>query len=159
MASRRLKASAQVAAPRCLELGRVEATIEEQKLADFDRKLTALGLASPRTDQLSFIFHTGDNLRVYLFESGPWDFLRQEVMQARCHVFIAKLGGNDPDKIAEFAALSGAELVIPCYHDHRGREFQLVLEEAMEARLGQLSRPHWRTLSTCWPSSGAVFGL
>lgn len=112
---------------------------QEAEVAEFDRKLLALGLASPRTDQLIFVFQSSDNIRVCLFESGPYGWLRQDIARASCNVFIAKLGGNDPAKMADIAALSGAEVVIPCYHDHRGAQFQLKLEDAMAESLARQS--------------------
>ena len=105
---------------------------------EFNKKLMAAGV-SPWRERLNFIFQTSDNLRIYLFESGPYDFLRYEVEQAHANVLIVQLGGNDPEKIAEFAAISGAEVVIPSRHDMRGPEVEHLLTDVMGKRLAELS--------------------
>ena len=71
---------------------------------------------------MNFVFQTGDNLRIYIYSAGPYDFLRQEVIQAHSNVFFVQLGIVDPEKAAEVAALSGAEIIIPTHHDRLGVE-------------------------------------
>ena len=80
------------------------------------KKMMAAGITHT-SQHLNFLFHMGDNLRIYYYDSGDYDFLKSELIKAHPNVLIIQLGGNDPKKIAEFAALSGAEVVIPSHHD------------------------------------------
>ena len=69
---------------------------------------------SHRGEHLNFVFQTSDNMRIYLYQSGTYDFLRHEIIEAHPNIFIAQCHpGNDAAELAEFAALSGAEIVIP----------------------------------------------
>ena len=110
-------------------------------LIQMRQNLEAAGVAGG--EQLNFVFQIGDNLRIYLFSAAPHEFLRHEVMEAHPHVFIAQLGGNDPEKMAEIAALSGAEVVIPSDHDMRGPDIQHKLAEAMGKPLAALSTAYF----------------
>lgn len=112
---------------------------EEAEVEEFENKLKAVGLNPPRHEQLNFVFQGSDNIRVYLFGSGPFEFLKDEVRQAHCHVFLPELGGNDPIGMAEFSALSGASVIIPSHHDMRGHEMQLRLAGVMAKRFRELS--------------------
>ncbi len=71
-------------------------------------------------EQLTFVLAMPGNLRLIVFGSGPYDSLRDEVASAGANVYLGQLGGVDPALAAEFAALSGAELVIPTHHDGTG---------------------------------------
>ena len=71
-------------------------------------------------EQLNFVFQTSENLRIYVYSSGIYEHLRQEVVDAHCNVFLPQLGGIGPRQVAEVSALSGAEIVIPTHHDGGG---------------------------------------
>ena len=89
--------------------------------------------------QLNFLFHTRDNLRTYLYRSGTYEYLRRELERAHPNILLCQLLGNDPVKLAEFAALSGAEVIIPSHHDVRGRKVEQGLLETMSKRLAELA--------------------
>ena len=91
-----------------------------QRLAEMRGRMQAVGLEAG--EQLTFVFRAGDNLRICLYSSGAYDFLRQEVVDARANVFLAQLGGMMPARAAELAALSGADVIIPTHHDGTGEE-------------------------------------
>ncbi len=90
-------------------------------------------------EQLTFVFGMPGNLRVCVYSSGPYDSLRDEVVGAAANVFLMQLGGVDPQQAAEFAALSGAELVIPTHHDDAGEKNTRALTEAMARHLAAKS--------------------
>jgi len=92
-------------------------TPEEQEQQKKQEK--AMGF-SHRGEHLNFVFQTSDNLRIYLYCSGTFDFLRHEITEAHPNVFIAQCHpGNDAVELAECAALSGSEIVIPYGHQLR----------------------------------------
>ena len=73
---------------------------------------------------------------MYILWGGAYDFVRHEVIQAHPHVFIAELGrGNNPERLAEFAALSGAEIVIPFNYEAYGEKKAPKMVEAMAKHL------------------------
>ena len=110
-------------------------------LIQMRQNLEAAGVAGG--EQLNFVFQIGDNLRIYLFSAAPHEFLRHEVMEAHPHVFIAQLGGNDPEKMAEIAALSGAEVVIPSHYEHGEAEKARKQAQAMAKHLAARSTAHF----------------
>jgi len=91
-------------------------------------------------EQLNFVFQTDGNLRICVFSSGPFEHLREGVVEARASVFVGQLGGVDPEKAAEFAALSGAGVVIPSHHDSGGRWASRSMANKMEKHLSTRSR-------------------
>jgi len=106
------------------------------EFVEYTRKLNAAGLGLHFGENLNFVFQTNDNLRIYIFWAGAYDFLRQEIIQAHPHVFVAELGrGNDPERLAEFAALSGAEIVIPFNYENYGENKAPKMVEAMAKHL------------------------
>ncbi|MEE8353670.1 MAG: MBL fold metallo-hydrolase [Dehalococcoidales bacterium] len=90
-------------------------------------------------EQLTFVFVMPGNLRVLVFSSGPYDSLRDEVTAAGANVYLGQLGGVDPALAAEFAALSGAELVIPTHHDGTGEKNSRSLAAEMAKQLAARS--------------------
>ncbi|MBI2848057.1 MAG: hypothetical protein HYX83_02675 [Chloroflexi bacterium] len=62
---------------------------------------------------LNYLFQSTDNLRIYYYFGGTYDFMRRELEAAHPNILIIQLYGNIPEKVAEFAAESGAEVVIP----------------------------------------------
>jgi L-ascorbate metabolism protein UlaG (beta-lactamase superfamily) len=86
-------------------------------------------------EQLTFVFQTAGNLRTCVYSSDAYDFLRQEVVDARANVFMAQLGGVSPAKAAEMAALSGAEIVVPMHHDGNGADLMRRSSASMARRL------------------------
>lgn len=111
------------------------------KALEMSGKLQAAGIGGG--EQLNFVFQTSDNLRIYIYSSGPHEFLRHEVMQARPNVIFAQLGGIDPEQAAEFAALSGAEIIIPTHHDGDGVEEAHNLAREMAGYLQESSQAHF----------------
>ena len=69
---------------------------------------------------MNFVFQTRDNLRFYIYSSGIYEYLRQEVIEAHPNVLFVQLGGLNPEKVADIATLSGAEVIIPTHHDGGG---------------------------------------
>ena len=71
-------------------------------------------------EMINYVFQTGDNLRILMFGGIASEYQRHEI--SRLHPNIAILQTGNPALIAEFAVLSGAELVIPYHHDFRMEE-------------------------------------
>jgi len=94
-------------------------------------------------EQLNFVFQTSDNLRIYIYSAGPYEFLRQEVIQAHPNVFFIQLGGVDLEKAAEVAALSGAEIIVPTHHDGDGVEEAHIMAQEMAKHLAARSKAHF----------------
>jgi len=92
------------------------------------KHLKEVGLCSLRGGLLNYVFQTSDNLRIYHYVANHIDFLRDEIVKARPNIFIAPMGGN-PEKLAEFAALSGAEVIILSTHTVRGAEVKRLLTQ------------------------------
>ena len=107
------------------------------KLKEMIARIRDAGLEAG--EQLNFIFQTGHNLRMCVFSSGPFEHLRQEVIKSRPDVYIGQLGGVDAEEAAEFAALSGADLVIPYHHDSGGRWASRSMAQKMEKHLATRS--------------------
>ncbi len=94
-------------------------------------------------EQVSYVFQTPDNLRLYVHGAGPYDYLRSIIKESRSHVFFAQLGGVRSEVAAEIAALSGAPIVVPVHHDMDGPEVMHKRALSMAHHLAALS-PHAR---------------
>ncbi|MBI2848126.1 MAG: MBL fold metallo-hydrolase [Chloroflexi bacterium] len=117
--------------------------IDKLKAAGIEGQYSGSGGIVHSDEQLDYVLHTSDNLRIYLFFGGPHQFSHQEIRQSRANVIIAHLGGNDPLKMAEVAALSGAEVVIPCCHDLRGNDMARKLVEVMSGALAVRAKSYF----------------
>lgn len=111
---------------------------QSPELHEMMDRVQAVGLEGG--EQLTFVFQSTDNLRLCFYSSDAYDFLRQEVVDARANVFFGQLGGVDPEKAAEVAALSGAEIVIPTHHDGQGAETMRRSAQEMARHLATKSR-------------------
>ena len=90
-------------------------------------------------EQLSFVFETTDNLRLYVHGAGPYDYLRDTIRNGRADVFFSQLGGVRSETAAEIAALSGAQIVVPVHHDMDGAEVAHKRAKSMAEHLSKLS--------------------
>ncbi len=90
-------------------------------------------------EQLSFVFQTHDNLRLYVHGAGPYDYLRQVIRDAHPHVMFVQLGGVRSEVAAELAALSGAEVIVPVHHDMDGIEVAHKRAQSLAASAAKLS--------------------
>ena len=93
-------------------------------------------------EQLNFVFQTSDNLRIYIYSAGPYQFLHKEVIEACPNVFFVQLGGLALGEVAEVATLSGAEIVIPTHHDGDGEEEAHNRAREMAKHLAARSKAH-----------------
>ena len=91
-------------------------------------------------EQLSYVFETTDNLRLYIHGAGPYDYLRRVIAESRPHVFFSQLGGVKSETAAEIAALSGAEVIVPVHHDMDGIEVAHKRAQSMALHLSKLSK-------------------
>jgi L-ascorbate metabolism protein UlaG (beta-lactamase superfamily) len=91
-------------------------------------------------EQLSYVFETRDNLRLYVHGAGPYDYLRQVIRDSHPHVFFSQLGGVKSETAAEIAALSGAEIVVPIHHDMDGIEVAHKRAQSMAAQMALVSK-------------------
>jgi L-ascorbate metabolism protein UlaG (beta-lactamase superfamily) len=66
-------------------------------------------------EMINFLFQASDNLRVLMFGGVTSENQKYEI--AKTHPNVAFFQTGSPEVIADFAALSGAELVIPYHHD------------------------------------------
>jgi L-ascorbate metabolism protein UlaG (beta-lactamase superfamily) len=66
-------------------------------------------------EMVNYVFQTGDNLRILMYGGITADYLVHEIVQS--HPNIALFQSLDPAYVAEFAALCGAEVIIPYHHD------------------------------------------
>ena len=107
------------------------------KLLEMRERIRAVCLSGG--EQLTFVFQTGDNLRIGIYSSGPYQHLRDEVKAIHPNILCVQLGGNHPEKAAEIAALSGAEIVIPTHHDGGGLEATHRLAQEMSRHLASKS--------------------
>ena len=71
-------------------------------------------------EMLNYVFQPADNLRILMFGGGLFAWQRHEIAAAKPNVLIIQAGS--PEETAEFAALSGAEVVIPYHHDTKKEE-------------------------------------
>lgn len=90
-------------------------------------------------EQLSFVFQTRDNLRLYVHGAGPYDYLRQIIRDSHPHVFFSQLGGVRSEVAAEIAALSGAQIVVPVHHDMDGVELAHKRAASMANHMAKMS--------------------
>jgi L-ascorbate metabolism protein UlaG (beta-lactamase superfamily) len=74
-------------------------------------------------EMLNYVFQAGDNLRILMFGGGMFAWQRHEIAAAKANVLIIQAG--TAKETAEFAALSGADLVIPYHHDTKKEETHL----------------------------------
>lgn len=93
-------------------------------------------------EQLSFVFQTSDNLRLYVHGAGPYDYLRQVIRDARAHVIFVQLGGVRSETAAELSALSGAGVIVPVHHDMDGIEVAHKRAQSLAASVAKLSPAH-----------------
>ena len=107
------------------------------KVLEMRERIRASGLSAG--EQLTFVFQTGDNLRIGIYSSGPYQHLNDEVRAIRPNILCMQLGGNHPEQAAEIAALSGAEIVIPTHHDSGGPEATHRLAQEMSRHLASRS--------------------
>jgi len=96
-------------------------------------------------EMVSFVFQTGDNLRVYMLGTGIYEFMRHEIEDARPNVAMIQLPPNDPVKVAEFAAISGAEVVIPYHHDIPIEKMHCSAQE-LAKHLASMSKAHFQDI-------------
>jgi len=102
-------------------------------------------------EQLNFLFQTEDHLRLFFFSSGPEEHLRSVIGDVQAHALFLQLGGTDPEKMADFAALSGAPLIIPTHHDNAGPEgahqrakaFSELLSKRSSSRVIDIEHGKW----------------
>lgn len=116
---------------------------EDQALAEREirEKMQSAGFSGG--EQLGFIFQTSDNLRLYFYTAGIHEYLYKQIAEAHPNVILVQLGGCDPEKAAEVAALSGAEIVIPTHHDGDGLEIMHELAHEMGRHLSSRSKAHF----------------
>lgn len=126
-------------------------------IAEMRKVLPRLEIAKPEADvvedsfkeagvvhagqQLNFVFQAMDNLRIYYYFGGTFEFMRHELIEARPNILIMQMYGNEPEKVAEFAAASGAELIIPLGASWPKGDMRLV--EVVAQRLAELSKAHF----------------
>jgi L-ascorbate metabolism protein UlaG (beta-lactamase superfamily) len=101
------------------------------EVTEMRNRLSSAGVI--RGEMLNFIFQTSENLRLYIFSAGTYDFLRNVVSEAHSNVFFPQLAGVYAENVADFCILSGAEIIVPTHHDAFGVEgaHQLARELAM----------------------------
>jgi hypothetical protein len=90
-------------------------------------------------EQLSFVFQTQDNLRLYVHGAGPYAYLRNIIKDSHAHVFFSQLGGVKSELAAEIAALSGAQVVVPVHHDMDGVEIAHKRARSMASAMARLT--------------------
>ena len=99
-------------------------------------------------EMLNFIFQTSENLRIMVFGSRTFEYQRHEIMRSHPNILIIQ--PVIASQAAEFAALSGAELVIPCHHDtgmvkthDRAQEMARELAARSKAQLLDIEHGKW----------------
>jgi L-ascorbate metabolism protein UlaG (beta-lactamase superfamily) len=136
------------------ELSAALNTTQEPKTAAILDKLNKAGVTGG--EQLNFLFQTKGNLRFLFYSSGPEEFLQTVVAKARPNAIFVQLGGSDLEKIADVAALSGADIVIPTHHDGSGarnahqitRNFSEILARRTNAQFMDIEHGKWYEIST-----------
>ncbi|MFC1901066.1 MBL fold metallo-hydrolase [Chloroflexota bacterium] len=108
----------------------------ESQPDDIRSQMNAAGIVGG--EQLSFIFQTSDNLRIYVYSANPEDYLRKQIAEAKPNVAFIQLTAR-PEQVAEIAALSGAEVIIPTHHDMQGPDARHKSVEEMAASLKEKS--------------------
>lgn len=110
-------------------------------------KLRAVGLGFERGEHLNFVVQTSDNLRIYLSSSSTTGFMRHEIAAAHCNILIGVLGGGlgegEPEEIAEYAALSSAEVVICPGSRIFGPEVQMEERRQIAKHFAARSKAHF----------------
>jgi L-ascorbate metabolism protein UlaG (beta-lactamase superfamily) len=66
-------------------------------------------------EMINFLFQTSDNLRVLMFGGVTSENQKHEI--AKTHPNVALFQTGSPEVVADFAAVSGAAVVIPYHHD------------------------------------------
>jgi L-ascorbate metabolism protein UlaG (beta-lactamase superfamily) len=89
-------------------------------------------------EQLNYIFQTGDNLRSYVYGANPEDYLWKQIMEAEPNIIFLQLTSK-PEEVAEIAALSGAEIIVPTHHDIAGPEAAHKSAQETAKHLAELS--------------------
>jgi hypothetical protein len=108
------------------------------EVMEMRNKLSAAGVI--RGEMLNFVFQTSENLRLYIFSAGTYDFLLSEVKEAHPNVFFPQLAGVYAEKVADFCAHSGAEIIIPTHHDPFGAEAAHHIAKEMAKHLAAKSK-------------------
>ena len=108
----------------------------ESQPDDIRTRMNAAGIAGG--EQLSFIFRTSDNLRTYVYSANPEDYLRRQITEVKPNIAFIQLTAR-PERVAEIAALSGAEIIIPTHHDMQGPDARHKSVEEMAAALKEKS--------------------
>jgi len=89
-------------------------------------------------EQTNYVFQTADNIRIYVYCAGIEEYLRKQVIDSRANIIFMQLAGVNAGKAAEYAAISGAGVVIPTHHDieglERGRERAGEMADHLAAR-------------------------
>jgi L-ascorbate metabolism protein UlaG (beta-lactamase superfamily) len=105
-------------------------------------------------EMINYVFQTGDNLRILMFGGVTAEYQQHEIAQTRPNVAIVQ-AGNAP-AIAEFAALSGAEWVIPYHHDskkeethQKAQEIAAQLAARSKARFLDIEAGKWYQIGVC----------
>ncbi len=98
-------------------------------------------------EMLNYVFQTGENLRIMMFGGGMFAWQRHEIAAAKPNLLIIQAG--NATETAEFAALSGAEVVIPHHHDMKfeethSRAKEIARELALKSRAHLLDVEHGR---------------
>ncbi len=98
-------------------------------------------------EMINFLFQTSDNLRILMFGGVASDYQRHEVKEAHPNIAFFQSGGQ---AVAELAALSGAELIIPYHHDtqftathNRAQEFAALIAAGSGAHVLDIEHGKW----------------
>ncbi len=101
------------------------------------KKVQAAGITIG--EQLSYVFESADNLRLYVHGAGPYDYLKQVIKDSHAHVFFVQLGGVRSETAAELSVLSGAQIVVPVHHDMDGIEVAHKRAQSLASSVAKLS--------------------
>ena len=129
-------------------------TGEEQ----YRQKVMAVG-PSHQGEHLNYVFQTSDNLRIYFYLAGAYDFLRDEIIHAQPNVFMMQVGrGSDLKRMTEFAALSRAEVFIPFGHKLRKDQpidlmAKHLAENGSHAQILDIDFEQWYEIGCCASSA------
>lgn len=99
-------------------------------------------------EMLNYVFQTGENLRIMAYGTVAFEYQRHEIRQIHPNVLI--IAPMVAAEAADLAALSGAELVIPCHHDMvmtkthvRAQELAKELAGKSKAQLLDIEHGKW----------------
>ncbi|MFC2038885.1 MBL fold metallo-hydrolase [Chloroflexota bacterium] len=109
---------------------------QESPATEIRNRMESAGIVGG--EQLNFILETGDNLRSYVYSANPENYLWKQVMEASPNLIFLQLTAK-PEDVAEIAALSGAEVIIPTHHDMGGPEARHKAVEETVKHLAGLS--------------------